>query len=85
MRPDAAAYQRLAQREARDVSQTQDGAAEAESRRFLRSDDYWRKAVLELVGCGVARGALAVLQRAGGPVLLRVPARAAGRYTWATL
>ena len=60
---DAAAYQRLAQREARDVSQTQDGAAEAESRRFLRSDDYWRKAVLELVGCGVARGALAVLQR----------------------
>lgn len=60
---DAAAYQRLAQREARDVSQTQDGAAEAESRRFLRSGDYWRKAVLELVGCGVARGALAVLQR----------------------
>ena len=60
---DAAAYQRLAQREARDVSQTQDGAAEAESRRFLRSDDYWRKVVLELVGCGVARGALAVLQR----------------------
>lgn len=60
---DAAAYQRLAQREARDVSQTQDGAAEAESRRFLRSDDYWRKAVMELVGCGVARGALAVLQR----------------------
>ena len=60
---DAAAYQRLAQREARDVSQTQDGAAEAESRRFLRSGDYWRKAVLELVGCGVARGALEVLQR----------------------
>lgn len=60
---DAAAYQRLAQREARDVSQTQDGAAEAESRRFLRSGDYWRKAVMELVGCGVARGALAVLQR----------------------
>lgn len=60
---DAAAYQRLAQREARDVSQKQDGAAEAESRRFLRSGDYWRKAVLELVGCGVARGALAVLQR----------------------
>lgn len=60
---DAAAYQRLAQREARDVSQTQNGAAEAESRRFLRSGDYWRKAVMELVGCGVARGALAVLQR----------------------
>lgn len=60
---DAAAYQQLAQREARDVSQTQDGAAEAESRRFLRSGDYWRKAVMELVGCGVARGALAVLQR----------------------
>ena len=60
---DAAAYQRLAQREARDVSQTQNGAAEAERRRFLRSGDYWRKAVMELVGCGVARGALAVLQR----------------------
>lgn len=60
---DEAAYQRLAQREARDVSQTQDGTAEAESRRFLRSGDYWRKAVLELVGCGVARGALEVLQR----------------------
>ena len=60
---DVPSFQRLALETDCEISQVRDEAFVAsETRGYLRSSDYWRKAVVEMVACGIETSVMGVLR-----------------------
>ena len=60
---DVPSFQRLALETDCEISQVQDETlVAAEMRGYLRSSDYWRKAVIETVACGIETSVMGVLR-----------------------